>query len=248
MKISDRIATIAAVGLLYCGVSAASTILFSGSQDGRSASVEFNYTSDNQLMLTIQNLAPGSIVSSADLLTGVYFSLSNPTPVTLTPESGALAPTSTFLNGTAPLNVGGNWGYAVFASEYNTTTQGVSATGMGAGFFGDGNFGCVGAGCKHLNGADYGLAPALYPADANPALSRTPVIQSGVTLTFSNVSSQPLVQNVWFQYGSALGDGGFYGTPDEPLPGPVPEPGAIVLTSIGLACVGIGMRYRRNRA
>lgn len=233
--------TVAAVGLLYCGVSVASPILFAGSSGDRSASAEFAYTeADQKLTLTIFNTASGTIKDASKLLTGVYFSFAD--PVALTPESGTLAAGSMFVKDDSadPDDVAANWGYASGFS-YNGTTQGVSAAGMG--LFHNGSFGC-GSDCENLHGASYGLVPLAYVrSDGNGSL-KSELINNGVTLTFANVSSQPVVQNVWFQYGTNLNEGGFSGVPDQPLPGQVPEPAAIVLMALGLVGVGIGRRYR----
>lgn len=234
----------AAGGLIYCGMACASAIVFTGSSDdGKlSASAQFSYTAGT-LELTILNTSSVASTNSNMLLTGVFFQLEDWT--SMDPLSGALHGDSEFLGASGSPSsdtVGAAWRYD---SWYLLSPGWVGVRSVGLeilGFGAKGNFGCGGPGnpCLTLNGPNYGVASASTTyGDLKKDMK--PAINNGITLAW-NAGIEPQISKVWFQYGDDLCSPGFFGAEMSQ----VPEPGAIVLTALGFACLVGARRLRRH--
>ncbi len=265
MKRITQILVIAALAIaLTPAVSKADTVNFSGSQGPANAngnvtlaaSVTFTTLSGGQLQVTLTNTGTYATSIPAQVLTGVFFSLSG--VGTLTPVSGLLASGATVAqctgaNGcTAPIgsNVGGEWAYATANNFPGGGARGISSTGLN--WFGAGNFnGPNLQGPVAVDGMQFGLATGTLTP--NNGLGKNAVIQSSVVFVLSGLPSgytlQGNVTNVLFQYGTATNEPSFGGncvSGCTPPPPPIPEPGTLALFGTGL--LGMAGIIRRRMA
>lgn len=232
-----------AAALIFSGSAWAYTITYEGaSPDGElSALAEFTFSS-GKLELTLLNTSPVTATNPGMLLTGVFFKLE--APVSLRPVSGELSSGSTFVGSQQSLPshaVGANWGYDSHFQFAGGWWMGVGSAGMDV--FGKGSFGCGGKGnpCNNVNGPNYSIVPSVFePNHGVPPMK--PAIRNGIVLTWE-ADAAPVITDVWFNFGTDLAEGGFYGKELTHAP----EPGAIVLTALGLAGLA-GIRRLRRRA
>src|SRR5262249_20657380 len=135
---------------------------------------------------------------------------------------------------TSSSNEGGEFAYGSGISGNNGTNQGVSSSGLG--LFGAGNLnGSNLEGPVAVDGPNFSLVNGLS-GSANTGITGVPTIDNSVTFTFMNVPASLTLNNITFQYGTAL---------TEPFTecnncgqGFVPEPSQLGLLIFAMALVG----------
>ena len=150
----------------------------------------------------------GQKLVPADVLTAVFFNLTGGAVVA--PFSAASQPILPAKD--APAGpAGAFWQYKTNLALHGADS-GISSTGLGV-FQPDGNFDC-GAGCGKLNGLDYGIVPASYDrGEGNAGVESVPLIRYSAVFTLTGtVPENAGVDNVWFQYGTALDEPNFSGS------------------------------------
>ncbi|NOS82076.1 MAG: PEP-CTERM sorting domain-containing protein [Nitrospira sp.] len=204
-----------------------------------SASADFQL-SGTTLTVVLTNTSAADVLVPADVLTAVFFSSNG----TLTSGTAILTAGSAVVFDAAPVGgvVGGEWAYlSGLAGAPLGATQGIGSAGFA--LFDGATF--PGADLDPpaaVNGMNYGILSAgdnLATGNA-PVTGDNPFIKNSVTFTLNvdpnNVFSLSSINNVSFQYGTAL---------DEPNIRSVPEPASMLLLGAGLAGIGI---WRRKAA
>jgi hypothetical protein len=215
-------------------------------------------TTANRLVVTLTNTAMSDVLSPSDVLTAVFFDVSNGlsfTPSTATIATGSAAYTGTTLTNSAGTAVGGEWEYLNnLSGAPHTAKEGISSAGMG--LFGNANFsGPNLSGPTAVDGVQYGLSSAGDNlSTGNSGVTTVPLIKDSVIfkLVFpcstncaagtnaSTFDPSTSIFNVSFQYGTALTEANL-------TPGPIPEPGTCVLFATGLLAVSRRLRSRKRR-
>jgi PEP-CTERM motif len=235
-------------------VAHAAPIVYTGSQGSLAASVSFE-VSGTDLIVVLTSTSSADVLVPTDVLTGVGFTLSgNPT---LSRTSAVLNTGSTVFydpdGQPAGGVVGGEWAYKSGIS-YQGALQGISSSGLGIFGPGDRFPGANLAGPLDPDGLQYGLLSAGdNTATGNGGvLGSDGLIKNSVIFTLGSlpVTFDPFtsISNVVFQYGAALDEPHFSGTCTSncsPPSAPVPEPGGIALLGGALAGFGL-LRYRRK--
>lgn len=200
-----------------------------------SASFEVDPGDASRLIVTLANTSMHDVLVPADILTAVFFSITNPT-VVLSPVSAVLGPGSTVQFGAAPGGVvGGEWAYrgglSGVVEDIAGVGRGISSAGLG--LFGSANFpGGNLQGPAAVGGMQYGVTSAGdNPATGNAAVTgMNAFIKNEVVFTLSGLPEgfdpTSSISGVMFQYGTSL---------DEPRLASVPAPGAAALTVIAFA-------------
>ncbi|HWR53189.1 MAG TPA: PEP-CTERM sorting domain-containing protein [Bryobacteraceae bacterium] len=221
-----------------CAIGNATPVVFSGSSGELSASVSFDIIGGN-LVANLSNTSDSDVLVPADVLTGVFFDITGD-PL-LTRVSAQVADGSSVLFGTTDptWGVGGEWAYSnALVGAPGGATQGISSSGLNlfgpAQLFAAANL----QGPESPDGLQYGITSA----GDNPATGNTPVtganaltksavdfVLGGLPSNFSLAS----ISNVSFQYGTALSEPSFPGTPG----GEVPEPSTVVLFATGIGLI-----------
>ncbi|MBN8646291.1 MAG: PEP-CTERM sorting domain-containing protein [Planctomycetes bacterium] len=219
-------------------------VLFSGSSGSLAASAMFEVSGSGQLVVTLTNTSSADVTVPAEVLTAVFFDLTGPTE-SFTRDSGLLAPGSVVVydpdGQPAGGVIGGEWAYASGALNIGapgTRAYGISSTGIG--LFGPGDR-FPGADLEpptNPDGPQYGILSAGDDvATGNGGITGSGgMIKNAAVFSLGNAGANfdlSRIQNVYFFYGTALGEGGFIG---------VPTPGAASL--LGAAGL-IGLRRRR---
>ncbi|KAM3102938.1 XDD4 family exosortase-dependent surface protein [Phormidesmis sp. 146-12] len=195
-----------------------SSVLFSGTDSGRSASALFDL-SNNVLSIALNNTSTADSLVPTDVLTGLFFDIGN--NLKLNPISARLGNGSSIYGGSSnTTNVGGEWGFnsklAIGSSSYN---YGMSAAGLG--LFGPKNRFDTSAnlsGTENVGGLDYGIVTAGdNPTTGNGGLNRD-LIKGSVVFSFG-VSGLPAgfdlakaISSVRFQYGTNTAEPSFAGS------------------------------------
>jgi len=236
---------------------------FNGSDgSGRAAQAIFDVSAPGVLTITLTNTATTGAQVSADVLTGVFFDVSdgsNPyTGIDWDPTSSGHTGTSTATVASGS-SVSGARGVTDVRSEFafgQNFSNGASQYDYGVASSGYGPFGQSARfdtttnlyGPPSPGGIDYGITTAFdNPANYNGGLSGRPLISNSVVFTFR--VTQPLdaawFSNVFFQYGTAFSEGGF----PPPPPPPIPEPSEIATGLLfgGSLIVGLIAGRRRQR-
>jgi hypothetical protein len=231
--------TISACALALCASAvSANAGIIAGFSGDRAAKAEFTAIG-TQLTVRLTNTSTNDVLDPTRILTAVFFNITGG-PVTLTPVSGALSGGSVVLFGP---NGGGNVG-GEFAYRSNITTG--PAAGLNHGISSAG-FGIFGPGDRfpgpdldppaNPNGMNYGIVSAGDNiSTGNSAVTGGfPLIKNEVLFTFTcpNGFDASRITEAYFQYGTALDEGGFQ----------VPTPGAAALMGLGMA-ITAGRRRR----
>jgi hypothetical protein len=216
------------------------------------ASVIFDVnTITKQLIVTLSNTALSDVLSPADVLTGVFFDVTNNlafTPNTAITATGSGVWTGATQNAGGGSTVGGEWAYASgLVGAPHGAKEAISSAGLG--LFGNANFsGANLSGPTAVDGVQYGITSAGdNTSTGNTGVTTQPLIKSSVvfklayptgTSTFDPSTS---IFNVSFQYGTSLLEANI-------TPGPIPEPGTCVLLATGLAALARRARKKKRRA
>lgn len=217
--------------------SASGTNTYSGNNNPLSAGVIFDYDGSSVLKVTLQNTVAGGAYVPSDVLTDLFWTDSS--SATFTPVSAALGAGSTVVNAPASYDLGKEWQFLKGLSGPGGTNAGIGSSGLG--IFGSGNFS---AGGNPTDGMNYGIISGVNAA-ANPAVNSGVFVQDAMvfTLTVGAGFSLSSISNVYFQYGTALGEPLLAGQPSSPSN--VPEPGAVAM----LATMGTSsLCFIRRRA
>jgi len=236
-----RIATLAAVSSAVAGYASAD-VIWSGSSGQLAASAEFSVVG-NVLTVRLSNTSSHDVLVPGDVLTGVFFGVNGARPA-LTPVSAVAPAGHVVLFGTTDPGgvVSGEWAYVTgHSSSPGGLHYGISSSGLG--IFGPSNLFPGGTnlqGPSSPNGLEYGITSA----GDNPATGNTPVtgtqalIKNAVVFTFSGAAGfdTSRINDVIFQYGTALYEPSYPGAPN------VPAPGSAAL--IGVAAFVVSRRRR----
>jgi len=231
--------SVSALTIVVSMHTVAAPVLFSGSSGGLAATATFDIVG-SQLQVVLSNTSTGDVLVPADVLTAVFFNVAgNP----LLTRKSAISGGPTYVGSTnvsgAGTVVGGEWAYLNGLSQYSANS-GISSSGLG--IFGPGNRfpGANLAGPDAPAGLQYGLASAGdNQATGNPGgVLNEELTKFSVNFLLTTASPFELsaISNVTFQYGTALSEGHFSGTPQRS----VPEPGTLGLAGLALlaaACI-----------
>lgn len=239
MKRFTFCAAIMAAGVAM-GAQSALTINLSG-PGGRSAQASFEISGSN-LVVTLTNTATHDVLTSSQLLTGVFWSVSGG-PLSLGRVSALLNAGSSIVGNVPspsvdpmPNGVGGEWAYVGgLSGAPGGNAYGISASGFGLFGPGDRFPGLNLQGPTSPDGAQYGLTSAGdNPATGNGGLLNDALIKNSVVFTLSGLPqgfSLNQISNVWVQYGTDLSEPSF------------PTPGSVTLLALAGAVAA-----RRRRA
>jgi len=235
--------SVSALSVVVTMHTAAAPVLFSGSSGGLAATVSFDIVG-SQLQVVLANTSTGDVLVPTDVLTAVFFNIAgNP----LLTRNSAISGGPTYL-GPAHVSgagtvVGGEWAYLNGLNQYSANS-GISSSGLG--IFGPGNRfpGANLAGPGSPDGLQYGLASAGdNQATGNPGgVLNNELTKSSVNFLLTTATPFDLsaISNVTFQYGTALSEGHFSGTP----PRSVPEPDSLGLAGLALLATAVIRRRR----
>jgi hypothetical protein len=238
-----RILTAAvAAAAIATATPAAAAVTFNGTNGSNlSASATFDIVGGN-LQVTLTNTSGVDINDPAQILHALFFDISgNPS---LTYTSANICGSCTFTAaGPTGSDVGAEWGYITNPTGV-TQNYGLSSAGYGAGTY---TFVSGATDQPHQGtppaGGDYGLVSAGYTSsgDNGGVTNNQPYIKNSVVFNLGAYNgSLGSINNIRFQYGTALTDSNLPGTP------PVPEPATWTMMLLGFAGVGVAMRRRRK--
>jgi hypothetical protein len=224
---------------LICSTGTLKAQTFFGGTSPLHASATFSITSGGDLDIVFKNLQTTAASGNAAVLTGLFFDVSG-SPTFSRTGSSIDANGSSYVNGSLSGVLGDHW-----ASKFGSTLSGAPGSakyGVGAAAFsplfgsGDTFSGSGGS----VNGVDYGLVGPGGPGNVNS--NQGPQLQNSVHIVLHPtvaLSSNAVISNVWFNYGSALS-----GEPS--FPG-VPAPPALLTALMGAAMPGAGFVMQRLR-
>ncbi len=238
-------AVTAALLVSALAASANGAVLFTGSSGPLAASATFEVNGSGQLVVTLTNTSANDVTQPAQVLTALFFNVSGGS-LTLTRDSALLAPGSTVIldpdGQPAGGIVGGEWAYnsgSLNIGAPGSRGYGISSTGIDLFGPGDRFPGANLEGPTSPNGLEYGITSAGdNPATGNGGVSGSGgLIKNSVVFSLGGAGTNfdlNRITNVYFFYGTSLGEGGFEG---------VPTPGAASL--LGVAALA-ALRRRRD--
>jgi len=245
VRLSNVVFAVLACAAATTGASA--TVIWQGNGTGSgalSASADFSL-SGGDLVVRLTNTGAGDVLVPTDVLTAIFFDVSGG-GVSLTRESAVLgAGSSVFYDPDGqPAGgvVGGEWAYlSGLSGGPGSRSYGISSTGLS--LFGPGDR-FPGPDLQPPTSPD-GLQYGILSTFDNTSTGNSAILNSGglikdtVVFTLSGAGAGfdlNRITNVFFLYGTALGEGGYGGHQ-------TPAPGAMALLGIGgLFC----MRRRRR--
>jgi len=251
--------------LTLCTPRADASVLFSNTSNGLSASASFSISGTTlTILLTNTDSATGTGAPKdpANTLSGLFFNLG----------SSAFVPVSAKLpNGSSIIqtencdanpcvgekNVGGEFSYAYGGANWLAgTNQGIASSGYLNANTSAGNFNGLNLDNPNaLDGINFGIVPDGWVAGSgNGGLDSVALIEGAVkfVLTIPNGLKESDIKNVYFTYGTAPNEGTLGGTTSgtpsttTTTTSGVPEPG--MLSLLGVALAGVGVRLRRRSA
>jgi hypothetical protein len=234
-------AAAAATAIAVATPAAAAVTVNATNGSNLSASATFDIVAGN-LQVTLTNTSGVDINDPAQILHALFFDISgNPS---LTYTSANICGSCTFTAaGPTGTDVGAEWGYITNPSGV-TQNYGLSSAGYGVGSY---TFVSGATDQPHQGtppaGGDYGLVSAGYTTagDNGGVTNNQPYIKNSVIFNLGAFNgSLGSVNNIRFQYGTALTDANLPGTP------PVPEPATWAMMLVGFAGIGVAMRRRRK--
>jgi hypothetical protein len=246
------------VAVSHVSEADAAAVTFTGSDSfGRAASATFD-TSGTNFLVTLTNTSSADVLVPTDVLTGVFFNLSDDPSLRRTSAVLASGSTVSYDSDGQPAGgvVGGEWAYNADVSNGSLrgVNQGISATGLG--IFGppDRFAGANLADNENVGGLDYGILSAGdNPATGNGGVTRSGgLIRNSVVFTLSGLPTgfNPMtsISNVFFQYGTNLSEPRIAGTAtSNPNSQSVPEPSTMAgLLITGLAAVRSRSKRKQN--
>ncbi len=228
---------LAVAACVFATAPAEAAVTFSGSGSGLSASAQFALTisgTTTDLVVTLTNTGTNAPVTSADMLSAVYFVI--PGNPSLSRVSGVLAAGSTILGASTPGDsvIGGEWAHNDNVFNSTIATQGISAAGLNNKFSSAQVFpgpALANDGGTPPDGAAYSITTANDTgAFWNGGLQGRAFVQNSAVFTLGDVPASftlASITNVSFQYGTM--------TNEPNLPGTlVPEPSSVALVGVGL--------------
>lgn len=251
---------LASIAMAAVPVSAAS-MTHSFGQPGDIYAAEATFaTQGNQLIVTLTNTSDQDIAVPSEVLTAVLFDVNvDPSDAPeLSPVRAELPPGTEVYYGGAPADgdVSGEWAYRHDAGGIaNGMRYGISSTGLDDIFGPDDLFDPDGdiTPPASPDGLQWGIVPeGDVEGTANGGVKKEPLIKNSVVFTLDVLDPffpVDKVENVYFRYGTSLGQPYFASTTTYhgPLPSPnsVPEP----LTMVGVfaAAGALGGYVRRRR-
>ncbi|MDH3677176.1 MAG: hypothetical protein OEQ12_02620 [Nitrosopumilus sp.] len=190
------------------------------------ASATFQVDGD-MLYVTLNNTSDLDVVIQSNILTAVFWD-NDSFGDTLTPVSATLPNGSQVHFDTPVINVGGEWAYESGNSiGPNGTDNGIGSAGFG--IFGQFNFpGSDLDGPSAVNGINYGITSDGddMTSGQKAVTGDRPLIQNEVVFKFSGATNfdETQVDNVNFQYGTALDDSNIESQCEDAPDGPISEP------------------------
>lgn len=270
MKKTLQIVLAVAMAVGMARVAEASAITFVGTNGvGLTSAVRITDVGGGVLTIELGNFGSAAVIP-VDVLTGVMLDGNNAVLSSLGAVSAFTSATSTIVGnptgGCSPnppgnacpsgssLNVGGE--FASAPNPLGVYDYGISSSGLG--IFGDGNFNGVNLSDPNaVNGLNFGMVSVIngISGSAQPGVLGEPLIRGVVTFRVQGqVGFNPAtgITGVRFQYGTALSDNNFTGTPLGPgvptpfdvTPTATPEPASLVMLGSGL--LGMASFARRK--
>lgn len=248
------------VALLAVALAAtvASGTTFQGSLGNLEAEVTFTQ-SGSDLVVELDNISMQDVLVPADVLQAVLFDLDGVGP--LQRVSAMIADGSTYVYDNDRKrpddgNVGGEWAYiGDLDGAPAGAKHGISATGMDDIFGPKDRFpGRNLEGPKSPDGMQYGILSKGDDITTGNAqvTGREPFIKHAVVFTLAGLPAEfdiaNDISNVWFQYGTSIGEPGYPGILVKGGPGPnvIPEPTSAIGLAMAVAAAGGYLRRRRK--
>lgn len=244
-KVLDRrgagVCSLVLAGLLVGASAQGASITYTGTQGDLEASATFSLAGLD-LFVTLTNISEADVLVPADVLTAVFFNITND-PM-LTRDSAKLAGGSVVHFGGTDAGgvVGGEWAYKTgLSGAPGDNSQGISSVGLG--LFGPPDLfpGSNLDGPASPNGLNYGITSAGDDVTTGntPVTGTRPLIQDSVVFELGGVPDGLTlddISNVWFQYGTSL---------DEPSFPHAPEPTTILLLASAVGAFSILRRRKK---